>query len=182
MSTAVKPRIENHLDLNEERWFAVYTRYKREKIVKQNLQRKGIHCYLPLQQLTRHYTRKIKKVELPLISCYIFVKITKQDYVPVLEVPDVVNFIKFSNNLISIPEKEISIMRQVVGEGIAIQVEEGSFANGDLVEVIGGQLTGLKGTLIEQRNDKNFVVELQNLGYSLFMQIDPKYLRRIGRI
>lgn len=73
-------------------------------------------------------------------------------------------------------------MRQVVGEGIAIQVEEGSFANGDLVEVIGGQLTGLKGTLIEQRNDKNFVVELQNLGYSLFMQIDPKYLRRIGRI
>ena len=75
---------ENHLDTSEARWFAVYARYKREKVVAQRLQEKGIECYLPLQRLTRYYTRKVKQVELPLISGYLFTKITKKEYVPVL--------------------------------------------------------------------------------------------------
>ena len=62
---------ENHLDTSEARWFAVYARYKREKVVAQRLQEKGIECYLPLQRLTRYYTRKVKQVELPLISGYL---------------------------------------------------------------------------------------------------------------
>ena len=177
--TNTRPKIYNQLDLSGPHWFAVYTRYKREKVVKKELNQRGINCYLPLQKLTRHYTRKIKHVELPLISCYIFVNINKSNYVPVLEVPDVVNFVKFSNKMIAIPEKEIDIMKRVVGEVPNILVEEGAFRDGDSVEVIGGQLTGLKGILIEQRNEKNFVIELDNLGYSLIMQIDPKYLRKI---
>ena len=180
MNTMIKPRVSSQLDSHESQWFAVYTRYKREKVVKKELDYKGIDCYLPLQRLTRYYTRKVKKVELPLINCYIFVNITKDDYVPVLEVPDVVNFVKFSNDLIPIPEKEINTLRRVVGEITDIEVQEGAFRNGDSVEVIGGQLTGLKGVLMEQRTDKNFVVELENLGYSLLMQIDPKFLRKAG--
>ena len=84
------------LDTEEKRWFAVYTRYKREKIVVQRLREKRIEAYVPLQELTRYYTRKIKKVQLPLISCYVFVKITKEQYVPVLETQDIVSFIKFN--------------------------------------------------------------------------------------
>jgi len=40
-------------------------------------------------------------------------------------------------------------------------------------------LTGLRGTLLEQGSGKNFVVELDNLGYSLLMQLDPNLLRRV---
>ncbi|NBC07973.1 MAG: hypothetical protein GVY26_12340, partial [Bacteroidetes bacterium] len=59
-------------------------------------------------------------------------------------------------------------------------VEAGSLNVGDEVEIVGGQLTGLRGTLHEQRSDKNFVVALDKLGYSLLMQLDPQLLRRIG--
>jgi transcriptional antiterminator RfaH len=167
---------ENHLHPTEARWFAVYTRYKREKMVIKHLENKGIHCYLPLQKLTRYYTRKIKKVELPLINCYIFVKITKQEYLTVLETQDVVKFVQFSRNLLSIPEREMNILQRVVGEITAIDVEPSRFYPGAEVEIIGGQLTGLQGILIEQKNDKNFVVELNNMGYSLLMQIEPEML------
>ena len=170
---------ENHLDTSEARWFAVYARYKREKVVAQRLQEKGIECYLPLQRLTRYYTRKVKQVELPLISGYLFTRITRKEYVPVLETQDVVQFVRFSRNLISIPEPEIDIIRRVVGEDIEIEVEASSFRPGDAVEIIGGQLTGLKGILMERRSDKNFVIELDSLGYSLLMQVDPALLRRI---
>jgi transcription antitermination factor NusG len=180
MSTAIQYQAENHLSKFEARWFAVYTHYKREKLVARRLASKDIEHFLPLQKLTKRYTRKVKHLELPLINCYIFVKITKPEYVRVLETEDVLKFIRFRKNLISIPEEEIDILRLIVGENIEVEVEHGSLNVGDEVEIIGGQLTGLRGTLYEQRSGKNFVVALEKLGYSLLMQLDPQLLRRVG--
>ena len=169
----------NQLHESEKKWFAVYTLYKREKRVLSALQQKGIDAYLPLLKLTRHYTRKVKKVELPLINCYLFVKIVKEEYLRVLETEEVVSFLKIGKNLISIPEQEINIMKKVVGEQIDIEVQPGLVQKGASVEVIGGQLTGLKGKLHEIKNEKNFSIELERMGYSIFMEIDPKYLKVI---
>lgn len=171
----------NHLSDEEARWFAVYTKFKREKLVQKQLRERGIEVYLPLQSFTRRYQRKIKHVELPLISCYIFTKITKQQYVPVLETPDVVHFVKIAKDLIAIPDSEIEIMKRVVGEGQEVEVQEGSYQMGDEVEIIGGNLTGLKGWLVNAENEKNLVIELENLGYSLRMTVDPTLLRKTGR-
>ena len=113
-----KKTYEDHLHEQEPRWFAVYTRYKREKLVAKRLREKGIEVYLPLQHFTRKYTRKVKEVSLPLISCYVFTRIVKKEYVPVLETPDVVQFVRIAKNLISIPPHEIQILQRVVGEQI----------------------------------------------------------------
>ncbi|PHN04505.1 UpxY family transcription antiterminator [Flavilitoribacter nigricans] len=172
---------ENHLDETEAKWFAIYTRYKREKMVAQRLQQKGIEVYLPLQKFTRRYVRKVKHVELPLINCYLFTKITKKEYIPVLETQDVVKFVRFSKNLISIPDAEIQVIQRVVGEAIEIEVSPSEYLPGDDVEVIAGQLTGLKGKLVKKENDKNFLIELESLGYQMRMQVDPALLQRIGR-
>jgi len=170
---------EIHLHPTEERWFAIYTRYKREKIVHKELTAKGIESYLPLQTVIRHYTRKRKKVELPLISCYLFVKITKPSYVPVLEVEDVVKFVRFSKNMIAIPEKEIQLLKQIMGEGIPIVAEKKAFRKGDQVEIIGGNLTGLKGILVGEHGEKEVIIDLDTMGYSLRMQVDAKLLKKI---
>lgn len=161
----------------EKRWFAVYTRYKREKLVARQLNQKGIEAYLPLQEFTRYYTRKIKKVQLPLISCYIFVKINKAEYVRVLETADVVTFIRFNSRLIAIPEQEINILRQVVGEDQEISVSQEKVSVGQRAEIIGGRLTGLKGKVVKSHGEKNFVIELDSLNYSLHMQVPKKYLQ-----
>jgi transcription antitermination factor NusG len=172
---------ENHLDTNEARWFAVYTSYKREKIVHAMLNQKGIHSYLPLQKVTRRYTRKIKTLELPLISCYLFVKITKSEYVPVLETDHVLKFIRFSKNLIAIPEEEINTLKKVVGEGIEIEVEPLSYKKGDEVEIIAGNLTGMRGKLVSVEGKKRVLIDLEHLGYSLRIAIDSKLLKKLQR-
>ncbi len=170
---------ENHLHPTESKWFAVYTRSKSEKVVKRLLQNKHIECYLPLQKVTRRYTRKIKSYEIPLITCYIFVKIVKAQYIPVLETENVVKFIRLARNLIAIPEEEMEILKLVVGEGENVEAQMGKFEEGDEVEIIGGRLTGLKGKLIEIQGKKQMVVELDNVGYSLKMNIDVSLLRRV---
>jgi len=177
--TDASQEYENHLDESEPKWFAIYARFKSEKVVQRMLSSKNIECYLPLQKVTRRYTRKIKVHHIPLISCYLFVKIVKKQYVPVLETENVLKFIRFSKNLLSIPESEIEIIRRVVGEGEDIIVEPGLLDRGDLVEVIGGRLTGLQGRLLEKQGKKHMVIELENLGYSLTMNIDISLLRKI---
>ncbi len=176
---AEREEYENHLDEKEPRWFAVYTRSKGEKVVKSLLDKKNIQCYLPLQTVTRRYTRKIKVLHLPLIRCYVFVKITKGQYIPVLETENVVKFLRFSKNLLAIPEHEINIMRRVVGEDVELEVEPISFHKGDRVEIIGGKLTGLQGTLIENAGKKQMVIELQNVGFVLKMTVDASLLRKV---
>ncbi|MCB0664026.1 MAG: UpxY family transcription antiterminator [Saprospiraceae bacterium] len=171
----------NHLDPETPRWFAVYTHFKREKVVERMLRQKGIECYLPLQKQARKYTRKFRIVELPLISCYLFVKITKAEYVPVLETEHVLNFVKFSRDLIAIPEEEIDLIKRIVGEGLPIEVEQGSIEEGDWVEIISGNLTGLKGRMVAKEGKNQFVVELDQLGYSIRMTLDPKLLHKLNK-
>ena len=179
---ANKPEFENHLDEQEARWFAVYTRPKGEKMAFRYLTQKNITAYLPLQKLIRHYPSKKKIVELPLITCYIFVKIMKRDYVRVLETENVLNFVKFNRNLIAIPEEEIDIMKRVLGEGWEVEANPMDFTEGDEVEIITGRLLGLRGKLIEAANKTQFVVELENLGYSLRMNVDKSLLQKVQKL
>lgn len=174
-----KSTYENHLDSKEPRWFAIFTPFKREKMVCRQLQKKGVTAYLPIQRLVRRYTRKIRKVELPLISCYVFVKITRDEYVKVLETEQVLGFVKFSGNLIAIPDAEMELMKRVLGEGMEVNAEKQTYQEGDLVEVISGNLVGTRGKLCSIQGKKQFLVDLDFLGYTLQISIDPALLRKV---
>ncbi len=170
---------ENHLDKTQAKWFAVYTRYKREKVVFADLERKGIQTYLPLQKLYKIYAKKKKLVEMPLFSCYLFVKITKEQYRIVKDAEGVVDFVCFSKNMISIPDHEIEIVRRIVGENMEIDLENHSYERGDMVEVVSGSLSGLKGKLLNKKGKKNFLLQLNKIGYNLLLEINPKDIRKI---
>lgn len=172
---------ENHLSDSEARWFAIYTRFKGEKEAARLLQKKGIEAYVPVVRVVREYTRKRKVLDIPLIHCYAFVRIKNAEYVRVLETSNVVKFIKFSKNLISIPEREIQLLKRICQENPDVQVESLTFTPGQKVEIIGGNLTGIQGKLISQ-NGKNFLVELDHIGYGLHMEIEPALLRPMNKL
>ncbi len=173
---------ENHLDAKVEKWFAVYTNYKREKIVEKRLKEKGVQCYLPLQRLVRQYSKRRKIVDLPLMSCYVFVKITKSDYVRVLETEHVLNFVHFSRNLISIPDDEILLLKRILGEELELSVEQNVWEPGDAVEIVQGNLAGLKGKLVERQGKNQFLVEFEKLGYKLLLSLDLGVIRKLSVI
>ena len=167
----------NHIDPNVPKWFAVYTKYKCEKYVADQINRKKIEVYLPLLDKVKVYASKTKKYKIPLISCFVFVKITKADYVKVLETEYVLNFLKQRRDLISIPDQEIDLLKRLVGEyETSLYEEKVDWKLGQKMEVIAGQLTGLQGILIEKSNKSDFVVELQNIGIQLRMQFNKAHL------
>lgn len=184
MSTPTqKEQFVNQLDEQEHRWFAVYTRFKSEKSAQKLLARKGINAYCPLQRIVRRYNRSIRQVEKPLISCYIFVKIKKAEYVEVLETENVVGFVKFSRNLIAIPEVEIDLLRRItLEEGLELEAVKGALEEGDPVEITAGNLFGMKGKIVKSDGKNKFQVELETLGYSLLITIDAAFLEKENRI
>jgi transcription antitermination factor NusG len=170
-----------HISNEEAKWFAIYTRFKREKMVFKLLVDKNIEAYLPLRSVKRVYTRKIKKIELPLISCYVFVKIFHSDYYTVLSTQDVVNFVKFSHELLAIPEREINILKAITGQNIEVEATALKPEVGDDIEICFGSLYGLKGKLVDHHNEKNVVIELEQMGFSMRMHVDPQYLKIINK-
>lgn len=166
---------------NESKWFAVFTKFKCEKAVKKSLAAKGIEVYLPLRTYERKYGAAKKRVELPLISCYVFVKIAKRDYVPVLQTENVVKFIKFANQLIPITENEMDVLKMVVKDyDHKISAEPYHYQPGDQVEIAKGSLKGLKGKLVSNKGKDSFLVEMKKFAFNLKIEISKELLKPIG--
>lgn len=167
----------NDLDAHEAKWFAVYTRYKCEKYVADQLQKKNIEVYLPLLDKVKIYTSKTKHYKVPLISCFVFVKIIKSEYITVLETEYALKFLRQRKDLLSIPDNEINLLKRLLGEcDTSIYNEDIDWQLGQKMEVVAGQLTGLQGVLVEKSNKCDFVVELQNIGVKLRMQFNKAHL------
>ncbi|MFN4255616.1 MAG: UpxY family transcription antiterminator [Saprospiraceae bacterium] len=176
------PSTVSDLHETEPRWFAVRTRAKCEKFVRQALAKKNVEAYVPLQQFVRRYERKTRTVEKPLITCYVFVQITKNEYLPVLETENVAGFVRIGKDLRAIPEAEIDLLRRITLEkDLELEVMEGAFHEGDWVEIVAGSLAGLRGRVVQREGKRRFQVELEQLGYSLLMQVDAQLLGKASR-
>lgn len=172
----------NQISETEPRWFAIYTKFKCEKFVVNLLSKKHIEAYVPLMTTTKRYTRKVKRYEVPLINCYVFVYITKKEYLPTLETEYVMKFLRNGKDLLAIPQSEIDLLKRVAGDIEEVNViEKVNYIPGEEVEVIAGYLSGLRGRVISRAGKRSFVVDLQTLGYQLQIRIEQNYLKPVQK-
>jgi transcription antitermination factor NusG len=180
-----KPEItyNNQLHASMPRWFAVRLKFKSEKMVLKMLENKQIHAYLPLKPVVRVWSKKRRETEMPLIPSFIFVKIVASDYVKVLETEYVSTFLKFGQNLLSIPEQQIEWIRRLLLEDdieLVAHEKAAAYLAGDEVEVVAGGLMGLRGRLVKVQGKERVLVEIDNSGYVLQMNIDIQFLKKIA--
>jgi len=183
MAKAVKPTIEHKITIlkntEEEKWYALYTRPRAEKLVYQRLTEAGVETFLPLMKTYRMWSDRRKLVERPLLSSYIFVK-TKSKYYPVVyKINGVVKFVTFEGHPASIPQKQIDNLRLLINSDEDIEVTGEQFAKGDNVEVINGSLVGLTGELIKIGSQKRVVVRIDKLDQNILLKIPVAFLRKI---
>ena len=62
----------------EEKWYAIYTNPRAEKLVNSRLVEENINTFLPLQKTFRKWSDRRKLVEKPLLPSYLFVKTTNK--------------------------------------------------------------------------------------------------------
>ena len=166
----------------EPRWYAIYVMYKSEKQVAMHLKRKGIEVYLPLMRRTRKYVRKIKSYEVPMLNCYLFVRINPTQFSRVLETDHVLKFIRQGKEVVEVHEHEIEILKRVEGSFTQAEMQSTRYMKGDEVEICQGALTGLKGTMLRALGKKTFVIAIESLGLDLHLNVEASMIRKVIKI
>lgn len=164
---------------SENKWYALYTRPRAEKLVFQRLVEAGIETFLPLQKTYRMWSDRKKLVEKPLLSSYIFVKTKSKHFPAAYKTQGVVKFVTFEGHPASIPQKQIDNLRLLINSDAEIEVTSEKFETGDNVEVINGALIGLTGELIMIGNKKRVVVRIDKLDQNIVLKIPVTFLRKI---
>ena len=163
----------------EEKWYAIYTKPRAEKLVNQRLLEQGVETFLPLQKTYRKWSDRKKLVEKPLLPSYLFVRTKTKNFHHVYRVQGIVKFISFEGKPVSIPNKQIDNLRLLVNSDASIEVSSEIFAKGDNVEVISGSLVGLRGELIKIGKKNRVVIRIDRLDQNLLLKIPVAFLRKI---
>ena len=157
-------------------WLVVKTKTKCEKFVRDKLQAIGMDAFVPITKRTARYNRKVKVYELPLITCYAFVRLDKERRNQVLALPYVQGMLRLNGKDCHVSDREIEWLQKVSGSDLDIKTEILSMQQGDHVMIAYGQLAGMEGTIIARRSKHEVVVALESLGMQMVIQVDPSML------
>lgn len=158
---------------NAESWYAVQTRARHERVVVQRFKEKGLPTFLPVYNEMRRWSDRWKSVELPLFSCYVFVKImaTNEDRLRVLSTDSVFDFVGASLYGTPIPDDQIDAVRAIVSD--SINWETFPFLKiGQRVRIRSGSLAGVEGILVSRQGKRSVVVSVDAIQRSLAVRVE----------
>jgi transcription antitermination factor NusG len=159
-------------------WLVLRTKTKCEKYVRDKLQSLGMEAFVPLKKRTVRYNRKVKTYELPLITCYTFVRLDKEKRNQVLALPYVQGVLRMNGKDCLVSDREMQWLQKVSGTDLDIQTETLSMQKGDKVMLAHGHLAGMEGIIISQRSKHEVVIALESIGMQMVLQVDPAMLVR----
>ena len=131
------------------------------------LQEQNIEAYSPFVKKLQQWSDRKKWVEFPMLSGYVFVKITLIEKEKVLHCPGVFAFIKFNSLEAKIRDAEIATLKSIEASGYDITQETEGLKLLDEVEITQGQLKGLKGTIVQLPNLNYVQIQLESLHQSI---------------
>ncbi|HWQ26505.1 MAG TPA: UpxY family transcription antiterminator [Chlorobaculum sp.] len=159
------------------RWYAVYVRSRYEKKVHQQLLEKGMTSFLPLIETIRQWSDRKKKVDAPLFSGYVFVKIDHhKECVTVLDTEGVVRFIGIGRHPSVIAERDIDWLKRLVREPDAVGRTVASIPTGRKVRVLAGPFKDFEGVVMKEGREERLVVFFDSIMQGVEITILPDLL------
>jgi transcription antitermination factor NusG len=159
--------------LEQCHWFALHTRSRHEKRVAIQLQEKGIEVFLPLTTEVRRWSDRRKLVEIPLFSCYVFVRLglTTRARALAVQVPGVLRFVGFHDGPAAIPRSEI----EAIQKALSAQATCSPYAflkTGQKVRIRGGSLDGIEGILVGRQGEHKLVISINLIQQSMAVVVE----------
>ena len=154
-------------------WYAIHTRPRHEKWVAAQLEEKRVFTFLPLVLQMRQWTDRLSRVEVPLFSCYAFVRIAQntEQRLNVLRTPGVLSFVGNERQGTAIPDDQIENLRTAFREKIPCALHP-FLSAGKRVRIRGGSLDGVEGILVSQGEDQSLVVSVELLQRSVSIRVE----------
>lgn len=164
--------IEKTAKWNTLHWYALYVRSRHEKFVSDELNKKNIETYLPVREVTRHWSDRKKIIHQPLFSGYVFVKVALKDRWDILNTAGVVRFVGPSAaRPIEVREEDLKTMQKFLKE--KVQLDPFPYLKeGQRVYVRSGPFKGAEGFVVRKEDHCRLVLSLDALMQSISIRID----------
>lgn len=149
----------------EKQWHIVYTRAKSEKKMSELLKKKNIESFYLLNKIIKHHGVRQKVVLEPLISRFLFVRISKPEIDIVKQTEGFFNFIYWLNEEVIIRNEEINTLQQFANGQRNIVIEKIGIDINEHVKVVHSSFMNKDNVIDISRNIIKISVPL--IGYSL---------------
>lgn len=154
-------------------WFAVQTIYKHEFRVLRDLTAKGFTGYLPLFRETRQWTDRMKIIETPAFSGYLFLRhdSSLRSRSLVLNTLGVFRMLPDNHKPSAIADIEIESLRRALDSNIpCIKCELP--AVGTRVRVKSGVLAGVEGQIVRISNKLRLVILVSSISQAISVEVN----------
>jgi len=167
--------MEGNTLLLHHRWHVIYTRSRHDKVVQQELLKKGIEFLAPTIRLCRQWSDRKKWIDVPMFPSYIFVHPQLRQMEEVLMTPGAVKYIMFNGRKAVVQDHEIEFLRLAQREETQIEVVPQTFCKEQQVVIASGTFQGLKGRLLRSYTDGRIAVSIEEIGYSIILKSDVRH-------
>ncbi len=152
-------------------WYALRTKSRHEKLVRDQLDKQGIEPLLPTVKRLSQWKDRKKEIEVPLFSGYCFVRFSQREKAPVRQTTGVVEIIGSGSRPEPIPEQEIDALRRLMTSVLPYDPHP-YLHEGMKVEVVRGPLQGVLGILMRKEKRHRLVIGVRLIQQAAAVEID----------
>ena len=173
-----------------KQWYIAYVGSRAEKSVRDMLRQKGYEAFAATQwELHVWKNGRRKKIEQPVITQYVFVRVTEQERLQIVEFPEIHSFLtdKASDtnefgrhSLATVPHAQMEMLMTMLADSEnRVQFATTGFSIGEEVRVLGWG-DNISGTIVRLRGDKaRYIgIRIPQLGCA-YIEVSPKLLVKV---
>lgn len=160
-----------NLDVYQNCWCAVQVIPRHEMLVSTMLRSKGYEEFLPKYRVKRQWSDRVKEIETPLFTGYVFCKLNSGVPWSIIATPSVVRIVGTRKEISVIDDKEIEAIQLVTKAGV--RVEPCAYAKiGDRVRITNGPLSGVEGIVTGYKNKQRLMLSVDLIQSAVSIEVD----------
>jgi transcriptional antiterminator NusG len=157
--------------VEQPHWYAIQTRSRHEKIVRDQLAAKHITQLLPLWRKRSVWKDRIKVVEIPLFGGYLFGYFALQHRVAVLETVGVARIVGINGKPVPVPDEQIAAVRTMIEQHLPYDPHP-YLAVGMRVRITRGVLAGAEGILVTKKQKHRLVLSVDIIQQAVAVDVE----------
>jgi transcriptional antiterminator NusG len=157
--------------VEQPNWYAIQTQSRHEKVVRDQLAAKSITHLLPLWRKRSVWKDRVKFVDVPLFSGYLFGYFALQDKIAVLETVGVARLVGINGKPLPILEEQIVAVRTLMEHRLPCSPHP-YLVEGMRVRIKCGLLAGAEGILIAKKQRHRLVIRVDIIHQAVAVDID----------
>jgi transcriptional antiterminator RfaH len=162
-------------------WYLVHTKPRQENIARENLERQGYECYLPLLRMEKLRQRTLLVTEEALFPRYLFIRLGQDDsaksWGPIRSTRGVTALVWFGHEPAKVADALIALLKTREA-GARENGPEPLFRKGERLRVSEGPFAGIEGIYQMTDGKQRVMVLIELLSKPVALSLSPASVRK----